>query len=117
MDDAVALTEALIRRARERREGWQRRAEALRGELGPSLARLRGQGVVRRCWLIGSLAWGGYGAHSDVDLVLEGCPRERWAAVWQALSTELGTRLDLLRVEDLPADFAGRVRQEGIELS
>ena len=117
MDEAVALTQALIKRARERREDWQRRADALRVELGQSVALLRGQGALRRCWLIGSLAWGGYGPRSDVDLVIEGCSRERWAAVWQSLSTELGTRLDLLRLEDLPAAFAERVRHEGIELS
>lgn len=117
MDEAVALTQALIERARERREDWQRRADALRGEVAHAVARLREEGAVRQCWLIGSLAWGGYGPDSDVDLVIEGLRRERWAAVWRSLSTELGTRLDLLRLEDLPAAFAERVRHEGIELS
>lgn len=110
------LTRALIERARERRESWRRRAEALRVELEHAVARLREDGAVDRCWLIGSLAWGGYGPASDVDLVLAGCPRERWVAVWRALSTELDTRLDLLRLEDLPAAFADRVCHEGIEL-
>ncbi|HUP24743.1 MAG TPA: nucleotidyltransferase domain-containing protein [Thermoanaerobaculia bacterium] len=66
-----------------------------------------------RLWLIGSLAHGGWGVRSDLDLVVQGLDRRRELALWRALSERLGVPVDLMRLEDLPATFQARVRAEG----
>lgn len=71
------------------------------------------EGLVRRAWLIGSLAKGTWGARSDVDVVVEGLESTRAGRVWDELSKRLGCDVDLLELERLPPDFAQRVLREG----
>jgi len=66
------LARTLMARHAARLAGWERRADALRGALSRELASVRGEWSFTRAWLIGTLAWGGFGERSDVDLVLEG---------------------------------------------
>jgi predicted nucleotidyltransferase len=67
-----------------------------------------------RCWLIGSLVWGGFDESSDVDIVIDGLNIEDHARIWAHLTRRLSRRVDLLRLEDLPEDFRSRVMTEGL---
>ena len=64
-------------------------------------------------WLIGSLAWGGFGDRSDVDVVVRGLDRNQATTLELALSRATAREVDLLRYEDLPASFRERVLREG----
>lgn len=67
-------------------------------------------------WLIGSLAWGGFGQHSDVDLVLRGCSPRDACRMEVALTSALRVPVEVLRLEELPASFRERIEREGIRL-
>ena len=66
-----------------------------------------------RAWLIGSLAWGGFGAHSDVDLVLADVDGSRATAIEVAVCKAVGVEVDLLMLQHLPQSFRERVEREG----
>lgn len=107
------LARTMVRRHGEALERARARARTLRAELGRTVAEEMAAGTFRRAWLVGSLAWGSFGATSDVDLVVEGLCEEGSARLWDRLCQELGTRVDLLRLESLPPEFAQRVLREG----
>ena len=69
-----------------------------------------------RAWLIGSLAWGGFGARSDVDLVLAGVDGQIATSIEVTLSTALGIEVDQLTFESLPPSFRARVEREGLAI-
>ena len=110
------LAATLVARRRVARERERDRASDLRERLRLAAGRLRREGRVDGGWLIGSLAWGGFGARSDVDVVLRGTDEARVGAVWAELVDALGVSVDLLRYEDLPEDFRRRVIGEGVRL-
>jgi predicted nucleotidyltransferase len=68
-------------------------------------------------WLIGSLAWGGFGVRSDVDVVARGLPIERVCAIETAWIFALREQVELLRFEELQPSFQERVLREGVLLS
>jgi predicted nucleotidyltransferase len=107
------LAQRMVGRHAERRRLDDARAEALSAVLRQEVSELLRGGVIDRAWLIGSLAWGGFGAGSDVDLVVAGLDAADAPALWDRLSERLGARVDLLRIEALDEAFAGRVRAEG----
>jgi predicted nucleotidyltransferase len=61
----------------------EERAARIRVELEAQLKALLPAGA--RAWLIGSLAWGGFGAYSDVDLVVSGVDALETAELQQPL--------------------------------
>lgn len=69
-----------------------------------------------RAWLIGSLAWGGFGPRSDVDLVVSGLSGRDITALESAVAERLGVGVDILVLEDLPPRFRERVEAEGVPL-
>lgn len=69
-----------------------------------------------RAWLIGSLAWGGFGVRSDVDLVLAGVDGQTAISIEVALYTALGIEVDQLTFESLPPSFRARVEREGLAI-
>ena len=79
-------------------------------------ADLRAQRVVEAVWLIGSLAWGAHGAHSDVDVVVAGVGAADLTGVAARFVERLGDDVDVLRVETLSETFRQRVLEEGIRL-
>lgn len=109
------LASTLIRRHRVALDQQRASRDALERAFGPAWARACQEARVRplRAWLIGSLAWGGFGAGSDVDVVAEGLTPEQEVALWSALQGALAHAVDLLRFEDLDAAFQARVRDEG----
>jgi predicted nucleotidyltransferase len=69
-----------------------------------------------RAWLIGSLAWGGFGLRSDVDLVLEGIKGEAAVSIELAVAQAAETEVDVIDFELLPASLRDRVLREGIAI-
>jgi predicted nucleotidyltransferase len=110
------LARTLIERERAARQLRERRSEELRAAVEAWVREAKAGRRLERAWLIGSLAWGEWGERSDVDLVVEGLPDPEAAKAWGELERLLGTQVDLLRIEELPADFAARVREEGVPL-
>ena len=110
------LAHTLVERHRRQRLAHEQRAGRCREILQQQLAALGGTGCFARAWLIGSLAWGGFGERSDVDVVVEGLAREAVAEVQARRAEALATPVDLLRLEDLPERFGQRVLSEGVLL-
>ncbi len=104
------LAAQLTQRSRADRAAEMQRAADLRKRLTVALCSLNLPG---RLWLVGSLAWGCFGTHSDVDLVVEGASPEVATRLWDALSRLLAVPVDLLRLEELPPAFRERVLNEG----
>jgi predicted nucleotidyltransferase len=102
----------------------QRSAEAhKRAEFQAAEARERVVAVVRgllppggRAWLIGSLAWGGFGVRSDVDLVLADVDGPQTTAIEIAVCKAVGVEVDLLMLQHLPRSFCERVEREGLAI-
>jgi predicted nucleotidyltransferase len=67
-----------------------------------------------RVWLIGSLAWGGFGERSDVDLVFDGLEDRLVTEIEIELTRALEIPVDTLRLADLPTPFRDRVQREGL---
>lgn len=76
----------------------------------------RAEGAFEAAWLVGSLAWGGFGRRSDVDVVVRGADSSRIGALSGRLSDAVDACVDLLRFEDLPEGFRQRVLNAGERL-
>ncbi len=103
----------------------QKRSASARREAEARAAALRDQAVAivgpalpagSRAWLIGSLAWGGFGVRSDLDLVLSGVGADATNVIEEALCRQLQVDVDLLVLEELPASFQARIESEGIAI-
>ena len=110
------LAATLVARRLLARDRDRDRATALRERLHDVTGRLHREGRLDAAWLIGSLAWGGFGERSDVDVVARGVDPARVGAVWADLVDTLDVPVDLLRFEDLPEAFRQRVLTEGKRL-
>lgn len=80
--------------------------ERLRALIGPGID----------AWLIGSLAWGGFGERSDIDVVLRGATPEQACRLEVLLTHDLRLPVDMLRLEELPDSFRERVVNQGVLL-
>lgn len=110
------LANTLVRRFAEERTRCEHQALALRHAVDREMSDVLAEGVIRRAWLIGSLAWGSFGPGSDVDVVVEGLAPESSGLLWDRLCGRLGVRVDLLQIENLPEAFRQRVLAEGVGL-
>ena len=109
VDQTVATLRA---RAKAQRAAQEARAQAVRDRLMQGLRLHLPPGT--KAWLIGSLAWGGFGEHSDVDLVLLGADSPSASRLEMSLTRDLAVPVEVLRAEELPASFRARVEQDGI---
>ena len=100
-----------------------RSEERARGAAALAVARaiaelLVGSFQARRVVLIGSLARGTFRWHSDVDLVVEGVPPDRFFAACAAADRLAGDlAVDLVPLEDAGSLIHQRVASEGKELA
>jgi predicted nucleotidyltransferase len=108
------LALALVRRRERASDGDVLDAATVRARLDAVL--LASPSRPLRAWLIGSLAWGGFGAGSDVDVVVEGLDVEATSRLAVHLVRQLPVMPQVLRLEELPPSFATRVLDEGIPL-
>jgi predicted nucleotidyltransferase len=104
----------LRRRSSEARRTGEIRAAKLREQTIALVQPQLPQGG--RAWLIGSLAWGGFGERSDIDLVLAGVDGAQATTIEAALGRAVGVEVDLLMLEALPPSFRGRVEREGLAI-
>lgn len=81
------------------------------------------EGIVRalvhapgRAWLVGSLAWGEFGANSDVDLVLSQVDAATAFELERQIARTAGAPVDFLTFEDLPPSFRERILESGVRL-
>jgi predicted nucleotidyltransferase len=106
--------ETLRSRSHEQRAFWEARAGELRERVLWVTRQHLGPGD--KAWLIGSLAWGGFGERSDVDMVLEHLSPDRTAELEWALAELGGGEPDLLSLDELSPAFRERVLQTGIKI-
>jgi predicted nucleotidyltransferase len=107
------LASTLLRRAAVQREADDRaRTEALHA-VEQTIPALQSELHFGRVWLIGSLAWGGFGVRSDIDLVIEGASEHVLLAIAEAIGRTTGRLVDGMALETLPKSFAARVLAEG----
>ncbi len=111
------LAQSLLARARTRRHRDEQDAHACRERVHFTVPRLRGRFGFGRVWLIGSLAWGGFGERSDVDLVVEHLPAEAASLLADLLADATGRHVDLLLLDSLPASFRRRILDEGTDVA
>ncbi|MEK6606076.1 MAG: nucleotidyltransferase domain-containing protein [Myxococcota bacterium] len=112
MVDPREAARTLIRRHQAEERRAEERASGLRERL-PEAARLLREMGAREVWLFGTLAWGGFHAHSDADLAVAGLPPEAWARAAAAVEDVLGAMVDLVRFEEIDDAFGHRIRTEG----
>ena len=105
---------AFQERALRARAARERHALEVRAKVEQQVKLLLPPGA--RAWLIGSLAWGGFGERSDVDLVLAGATECEATLLEDAVSRASGVEVDVLQLDELPAPFRRRVELEGAPL-
>jgi predicted nucleotidyltransferase len=104
----------LLQRSARAREAALKRAGEVRAQV---VALVRGQlPAGAHAWLVGSLAWGGFGERSDVDLVLDGVSGPLATAIEIAVAKATGVEVDLLALRELSPSFQSRVKQEGFAI-
>ncbi|MEO7096521.1 MAG: nucleotidyltransferase domain-containing protein [Polyangiales bacterium] len=110
------LAATLVARRRARAALDRERAHVARRALGEAAVALRAEGACTAAWLIGSLAWGGFGERSDADVVLAGADDGQPGALAARLSGCADVTIDLSFLEQLPDSFRRRVLAEGVRL-
>lgn len=116
--DAAELRSHLLKLRRQReRELAERKKAAL------AAAQRAAEAIRRhhccRVWLFGSLARGGrFDEHSDIDLAVEGLPREVdfWRLYAEVLAAAEPFSVDLVPVESARPELRENIYQYGIEL-
>jgi predicted nucleotidyltransferase len=104
----------LQQRSARAREAALKRAGEVRAQV---VELVRGQlPAGARAWLVGSLAWGGFGERSDVDLVLDGVSGPIATEIEIATTKATGLEVDLLPLRELSRSFQSRVQQEGLAI-
>lgn len=86
-------------------------------EVRRQVAVLRRELRFGRAWLIGSIAWGGFGVRSDVDLVVEAADGNVVHEVAERLGEATGRAVDVLAFETLPASFQSRILADGLDVA
>lgn len=89
---------------------------AMRLAVAREFAAFRTQTPALRGWLFGSLVWGGFDKHSDIDIAVAGLSPADEVRLWTRLEIATGRAVDLLSLSTMPAPFAGRVTGSGIAL-
>lgn len=101
-------------RAQRARQAREQHAARLRVEVATQVRELLP--ASGRAWLIGSLAWGGFGERSDIDLVLAGVTGADATRIEDAVARAAQVPVDVLDFDALPRAFQERVVREGLSL-
>jgi len=115
--------EAALRETRKRYEErvarrWRERETRARRVAETAADILRQEFGVSRVWLIGSLARGKFGPHSDVDLVVEGLDPELYLrALGRLLRLDPQISVDLIPLEEADPSFRLLIERERMPLS
>ncbi|NSW83202.1 MAG: nucleotidyltransferase domain-containing protein [Syntrophothermus sp.] len=100
----------LEERKKERlyRLAWQRASD-----VATMLKERYGAGEV---YLYGSLAWGGFDEHSDIDLFVVGLSGEYWQAYIDAEAAASPFRVSVACAEDCTESLKAKVKEKGVRL-
>ena len=104
-----------LTRAAIAQEAVEARAIRARESARAIARRLAAEPGVRRVILFGSLAGAGGQPHadSDIDVAVEGLPREREAELYRALLDLTDLHVDLVRLEEAPPSLRRRIEEDG----
>lgn len=111
------LALSLLSRATTRRRRDEGDAQHCRDRVVAMVPPLRDRFGFGRAWLIGSLAWGGFGERSDIDLVVERLGVDAATLLAEQLADATGRAVDVLVLDSLPASFRQRILDEGIDVA
>jgi len=102
---------------------WQAEKEAVERRRSQALAEaeraarlLADRHGAKKVVLFGSLAWGRFGATSDIDLAAQGLAPERFIRADADLCREISLPVDLKLVDDCPPALRRRIAEEGVVL-
>lgn len=109
--DPESAARMVQERARQRKAARLVHAEEVKSRVHETVRAALPAGA--QAWLIGSLAWGGYEAGSDVDIVYRGLSSAAVLELEQAIARAARVELDLLSFDALPESFRERVEAEG----
>jgi predicted nucleotidyltransferase len=104
----------LRKRSADLRRAAEVRAGTVRAEVIAAVAARLPPGG--RAWLIGSLAWGGFGERSDVDLVFDSVDAMLVTEIELQIAGTSKVFVDTLMLADLPSAFRDRVLGEGLPI-
>jgi predicted nucleotidyltransferase len=110
------LAATLLRRAAARRVEDADDGERCRREVLTLLPVLRRELGFRRAWLVGTLAWGGFGVRSDIDVVVEATDAEAAHVIAERLGDATGREVDVLVLDTLPPSFQDRIVKDGLDV-
>lgn len=89
--------------------------QALRKAKGVA-AMLKQYYEVKHVYLYGSLAWGGFSANSDIDLMITGFKGNYWRACSEAEAIAAPIEISLACEENCVVSLRNKVLQRGVEL-
>ncbi len=113
-----AYRKSARRRESERREAALQRREAAWGVAREAAKLLKEQFGATSVVAFGSLAYGAwFNARSDIDLMAEGIPPEKFWRAWSALDQiSGGFEIDLVASEEARGRLREMIEREGVEL-
>ena len=108
------------RKVLEEEKRWEekRKTEAL--AKAKAVAKwLKNNYTIEEVYLYGSLAWGGFGKHSDIDILIQGFKDKElyWQMQSGAENVAQPFRLNLLCKEEVPQELWRKVKAKGIKLT
>jgi predicted nucleotidyltransferase len=77
---------------------------------------LKDKYLTEKVFLYGSLAWGGFGKHSDIDVFMVGFKGNYWKAWGEVENIACPFDFDLVCEEDALPSLRDRIHKEGVEL-
>lgn len=103
---------------RKRDDAARERQMAREAEVRRQVIQIVQQRIVppARAWLIGSLAWGGFGSKSDVDLVVSEVNPADELQVELTIARAVNAEVDVLKLEHLPESFRERILTTGLRI-
>jgi uncharacterized protein len=113
MTDPIPYLEYWQNRQRERQQQNQQLARQARKNLRPIIAYLIENFPITKIILFGSLLKGNFCETSDIDLVVEGIPKENYFQILARVNSLSDRWIDLKPIEDLEPHFLQRVLQTG----
>jgi predicted nucleotidyltransferase len=116
--DRELVRETWRRRAAQKAEEQEKRREAALAKARLIATRLKEDYGVQQVYLYGSLAWGRFGEHSDIDLLVYGFPRsaDYWTALAAMEHLAVPYPVQIVLAENASFTLRRRVEKEGILL-
>lgn len=110
------LAQAWKKRALLREASLNRHRERLIHSVRMLMPQIKEVPGLKRLWLLGSVAWGGFHERSDIDVAVEGVgERDYWSLIG-IIERAVDVPVQVIRVEEIDSGFRTRIVNEGLEL-